>query len=425
MTTRPILRNACLLLLAAVQGCAFFTGTKALSSKTNNNNIKIGLVASFSGSNAGSGTTLLDSVNMAVDQVNTTGLLGGRYIQLVFGDDKSDPTTAVPVANDLLSQGAVALIGPNSSGSAADVLANVAKPKGLPMISPNASSPDFSDPSKIDGGGCFFRTCPSDSIQGKVIATKAAALGYKKMVVIHTDNSYGVGLANVMEGAFKGQGGTIQKDLVYPYNADPQSQASYDFENKVVKPALDQNPDAIMLVGYSSDASLIINAWITDGRLPKLKWIFTDATNRQDFIDNVKDKTRLQGQIGTAPYADPAFLTKFRAQFPNDPGVHGATAYDAMALIALAIAQSGQATPDAIRAHLRAVSGPDGEKVGSSPSDLATGLADAAAGKPIAYMGWSGPFNFDEHGDMASGKFQVWTVGADNKLANTDEVLSP
>jgi ABC-type branched-subunit amino acid transport system substrate-binding protein len=409
-----------LVILAAValtQGCAFFAHPKVPSTDTNT--IKIGLIASFSGNNAGSGATLFDAIDMALKQININGVLNGRKIEILRGDDKSDPATAVTVAADEISKGAVALIGPNSSGSAKEVLAKAAKPAGIPMISPNATSPDFSDPAKVDSGGFFFRTAPSDSLQGKVIAQKAKKLGYKKLAVIHTDNTYGNGLASVLEQSFGDASASV--DVSYQFISDPQAQAAFDYTKPLGK-VLDAKADAIVLVGFASDASIIINDWILDGRQQNVPWIFTDSTNRQDFIDNVKDKTRLEGKIGTAPYSDPAFVEKFKALYPNDPGVHGSPAFDAMVLIALAIAQAQSATPAAIRDHLQAVSGPSGTTIG--PDDIAKGLTDAAAGKPIAYTGWAGPYNFDARGDMATGKYVIWTSQA-GKVTTTSEILSP
>ena len=94
----------------------------------------------------------------------------------------------------------------------------------------------------------------------------------------------------------------------------------------------------------------------------------------------------------------------------------------AIVLIALAIAQAQQATPGAIRDHLRAVSGPAGEPIG--PDAIAQGLGDAAAGKAVAYTGWAGPFNFDEHGDMATSKYAIWTI-KNGKNITTSEILTP
>jgi branched-chain amino acid transport system substrate-binding protein len=335
------------------------------------------------------------------------------------GDDKSDADTAVAVALDHIAKGAVALVGPNSSALAKRVLLEAAKPKQVAMISPSATSPDFSDPSKIDGGGFFFRTAPSDALQGKVLASRCKAKGYKKIAVIHVDNTYGNGLAGVLEANFGSSDASV--DVKYKDISNPGDQASYDY-GAIVGQALAATPDAIVLAGYSSDASLIVNAWQRDGRLPKVPWLFTDSIYRQDFIDNVADKAKLEGMVGTAPYTDPAFVDRFKARFPGDPGYRGGSTYDALALIGLAIASGKDASAKGIRDHLRGVSGPSGSAV--TPDTLDQGLKDAAAGKAVAYTGWVGRIEWDEHGDMSSGKYLIWNVTG-GKVGATSEVVTP
>jgi branched-chain amino acid transport system substrate-binding protein len=403
--------------LAALQGCAFFTGPKAT---TTGATIKVGLVGSFSGNNAGNGDTILDAANMALEKINAGGVLGGQKIEIIKGDDKSDPDTAAQVANQLIGQGAVALIGPNSSGVAKKMLLDAAKPKQVPMITPSATSPDFSDPGKIDGGGYFFRTVPSDALQGKVLANKAVALGYKTLAVIQVDNPYGNGLTNVLSTSFKAKGGTVL-DIKYDEIPDPQAQAAYDYASRV-KQALDGNPNAIVFVGYPGEGSIILNEWQRTGLKKDMAWMFTDATDRQDFVDNVKDKTAVEGKFGTAPLTDPKFVDLYTARYKADPGFDGGAAYDALCLIALAIETGKAATAASIKANLRLVSGPAGTAF--QPDNIAAALAAARAGSLVNYEGWSGPVDLDEHGDVTSGKYVIWNIKG-GKVANTTEVLTP
>ncbi|MDB5101576.1 MAG: hypothetical protein JWM80_5997 [Cyanobacteria bacterium RYN_339] len=405
--------------VAVMQGCAFFTSNKPAA--TGSGTIKIGLVGSFSGSNAGNGDTILNAANMALAKINTAGVLAGQKLEIIKGDDKSDPDTAATVAQQLIGQGAVAFIGPNSSGVAKKMLETTAKPGKVAMISPSATSPDFSDPSKIDSGGYFFRTVPSDALQGKVLANKATALGYKSLAVIHVENPYGTGLTNVLTTSFKATGGTVL-DLKYPEISDPQAQAAYDYA-ALVKQALAANPSAIVLVAYPSEGSIVINEWLRAGQKRDLPWMFTDATDRQDFVDNIKDKSAVENKFGTAPLTDPKFVELYSAQFNKaDPGFDGGAAYDALCLIALAIENGKAATAASIRDNLRKVSGPAGTAF--QPDNIAAALAAAKAGTAVNYEGWSGPVDLDEHGDVTSGKYVIWSVKG-GKVANTTEVLSP
>jgi branched-chain amino acid transport system substrate-binding protein len=412
------LQSLVLSLCLLTQGCAFFAGAKPAANS--GATVKIGFVGSFSGDNAGNGDTVLKAVNMALNQINTVGVLGGRKLQIIQADDKSDPDTGAAVALDLINQGAVALIGPNSSGIAEKIVLKAAVPKGVPMISPSATSPEFSDPTQVDTKGFFFRTVPSDALQGKLIATRAKKLGYTKLAVIHVDNVYGNGLSKVLEQSFGDATKTI--DISYPYVADPQKQSTIDFAS-VVSKALDAKPSGVVLVSYLADGSSVMNEWIRSGRNKGLPWIFTDATDQQAFVDNIKDKSYVEGKFGTAPATDPEFVKRFMALYSNtSPGFDGGAGFDALCLIALAIEEAKSATPSAIRDHLRTVSAPPGETI--TPDTITQGLLDVRSGKKVNFEGWEGSDDFDEHGDVLTGKYVIWNV-KDGKVADTTEIVSP
>lgn len=409
------LQAAVLLACALAQGCAFFTGPKAQPAQ---DGIKVGFVGSFSGDNAGNGDTVLNGLDMALSQINTVGVLGGHKLTILRGDDKSDPATGAQVANDLISQGAVALIGPNSSGIAEQIILNAAKPHGVPMISPSATSPIFSDPAQVDTGGYFFRTVPSDALQGKLLAERAKQRGYKKLAVIHVVNSYGTGLAKVLEDSF---GSDNALDVSYPYESDPQKQSAIDY-NAVITKAMDFNPDCVVLIAYVADGSNVVNSWLSSGRGKAIPWMFSDATYQKAFIQNVHDQSRMNGFIGTAPATDPTFLNRYRSQYLTTPSYDSGSGYDALALVALAIEEASAATPQAIRDHLRSVSGPDGDKI--TPDTILDGLAKLRAKGKVNYEGWEGPDDLDEHGDVTTGKYVIWKIDGDT-VTDTSEIISP
>jgi hypothetical protein len=81
------------------------------------------------------------------------------------------------------------------------------------------------------------------------------------------------------------------------------------------------------------------------------------------------------------------------------------TQYDAVVLMALAIAKGGAATTESVHKNLRSVAGPPGEKINAQHLDKALKLIKE--GKDIDYDGVSGSCDFDEHGDVP-GSFEVW-----------------
>lgn len=385
--------------------------------------IKLGVIAPASGTNAEKGESVYNGAQLAVEQINAAGGVLGKKLSLLKADDQSDNLKAPPKAAKLIDQGVVALIGNVQSSVTKAVLLEQAKPKGVVMVSPGSTSPDFSNPAKIDHQGWFFRTVPTDALQGKAIAKRAFEAGYKKLGIINVDNTYGNGLAGVLKQSFEANPGCTTVQVTYPDEATPRS--SY---NDVITPVLGQKPDAIALIAYPGAGSQIYNDWITSGAEPQMPWLFSEALKADSFVVNVKDAGKIEGKTGTAPYSGGAnydrFAKDYEARFRIPPGPYSVNAYDAAVLIALAMQKGQAATREAVKANLLGVSAGSGTLVKPGLEGVKAGLALLQIGQSVNYDGASGPVDLDEHGDVTSGTYVVWKVQG-KAIQLTDEVLTP
>jgi branched-chain amino acid transport system substrate-binding protein len=80
------------------------------SQKAGQEPVKIGLVAALTGESALSGEAITRGLQVAIDEVNTAGVLGGRPLELVSRDDESDPAKGVATARELIEQEDVAVV---------------------------------------------------------------------------------------------------------------------------------------------------------------------------------------------------------------------------------------------------------------------------------------------------------------------------
>ena len=401
-------------LAALSTGCALLAPTKAPGA--GGGAIAIGVLSSFSGTSAANGPTVRNGVQLAVDRLNAAGGVIGRKLEVVVGDDRSDRTAAAAAATELIGKNVVAIVGPNSSSSAREALLNATVAKGIVLISPAATSPSLTDPTQVAAQGWFFRTVPHDGFQGRVLARKASGAGHAKLAVIHVDSPYGQGLAGSLKAAFEAEGGRTATLVPYPEAATPK--ASYA---DVVGQALEAGPDAVVLVGYPGESSVMINDWRLSGRGASLKWYFADALQRRSFVENVADAKSLEGQLGTAPATSPTFAADYKAAYGEDPSFAAAAAYDAAMLVALAVEAGKSADRLQIRENLRAVSA-EGEAVG--PAKVAEALQAIRAGKNVDYEGYAGRVDLDQFGDVATAAYEIWTV-KDRQIVSTGEVLTP
>ena len=132
--------------------------------------IKLGVLFGYTGPIASLTPGMAKGAELAMKEVSDSGaLLGGAKVVSVRGDSTcTDSAAARAAAERLVTSDKVnAIVGGDCSGVTIAMLQQVAKPNGIVMISPSATSPALST---IEDDGLFFRTAPSDARQGEVVA---------------------------------------------------------------------------------------------------------------------------------------------------------------------------------------------------------------------------------------------------------------
>ncbi|MCD6679380.1 MAG: ABC transporter substrate-binding protein [Burkholderiaceae bacterium] len=377
----------------------------------------IGSVMSLTGSLGALGQEIAKGAQLGVADLNAAGGVNGCKIELSLLDDQTSPSVGVDAARKLIDvQHVPAIVGALASGVSASILTSATVGSNVVLISPSSTSPAFTqlaDDGKTNG--YWFRTCPSDALQGVAMAKLATDAGIKKVAILYLNNPYGEGLSKEFSAAFKKSGGAITQNVVY----NP-SQPSYRSE---VNKALNPKPDALFLIGYPGDGTTLAREWIAAGG-PQ-KFLFPDGLQSQDFVKDVGAQY-LKEVHGTAAGAvDTPSLELFKKEFQAKYGALPAqpyitNAYDATVLIGLAMAQSKKNDSTAIRDALRKVTDPKGEKIYAGVESLKKGLQMAAEGKAIQYVGASGPLQFDKNGDIDAPRV-VWDV-KDGKVTPTGMV---
>lgn len=378
----------------------------------------VGAVMSLTGSLGVLGQQIAKGSELAISDLNAARSGNTCELKLSLLDDQTSPSVGVDAAKKLVDvQQVPALIGALSSGVSAAILTSVTAPSQVVQISPASTSPTFSDLAKQGKtGGFWFRTCPSDALQGLAMAKVAHDAGLKKVAVMYLNNPYGQGLSQEFTAGFRQLGGTVTENVVY----NP-SQPSYRAE---VGKALSPAPDALFLIGYPGDGTTITREWIAAGG-PQ-KFLFPDGLESQDFVNDVGAQY-MKDVHGTAPGTDKTpslatFQNEFQAKFGTLPTqAYIPNAYDATVLVGLAMEQARSSKGPAIRDAIRKVTDPKGQKVYAGVAELKKAAALLAEGKSIQYVGATGPLQFDANGDIAA-PMQVWNVSAQGKVEPTGMV---
>ena len=370
----------------------------------------VGMVVSLTGPAGRFGQAASKSVELAFNELNkAAGASGvaGCKLAMDLRDAQSQGSVAVDQARQLVDLKKVpALIGGIISSVSIPIVTSVTGPAGVVQISPASTSPTLTKlANEGKTNGWFFRTITSDALQGTAAAKYAIDQGMGNLTIIHVNNDFGVNMLAEFKRAFEALGGKIIS--VTPYNAQ---QPSYNAE---VTNALKGDPPALYFIGYPGDGTTIVRTWIQQGG-PQ-KFLLNDGMNAADFIKGVGPQF-LTNAFGTSSGTSKTPSTEFFASaYPAmsggfDAGAPAADrAFDAAAILGLAIAHAGKFEAAAIRDSIRKVTEPGGEVVHAGPQGFARAMQLIREKKPVRYAGVIGAVQFDKNGDIV-GPFRTWRI---------------
>jgi ABC-type branched-subunit amino acid transport system substrate-binding protein len=370
----------------------------------------VGMVVSLTGAAGRFGQAASKSVEFAFNELNkAAGAQGiaGCKLAVDLRDAQSQGSVAVDQARQLVDLKKVpAIIGGIISSVSIPIVTSVTGPAGVVQISPASTSPTLTKlGNEGKTNGWFFRTITSDALQGTAAAKYAIDQGMKTLSIIHVNNDFGVNMLAEFRRAYEALGGKLVS--VTPYN--PQ-QPSYNAE---VTNALKGDPPALYFIGYPGDGTTIVRTWIQQGG-PQ-KFLLNDGMNAADFIKGVGPQF-LANAFGTSSGTNKTPSSEFFASgYPAmsggfDAGAPAADrAFDAAAILGLAIAHAGKFEAAAIRDSIRKVTEPGGEVVHAGPQGFARALQLIKEKKPVRYAGVIGAVQFDKNGDIV-GPFRTWRI---------------
>jgi branched-chain amino acid transport system substrate-binding protein len=216
------------------------------SASLNSNVIRIGEVGSMTGSEATFGRSTHQGVELAVKQINESGGINGKKLEIVLMDNQSKPDEAAMAVTKLVTQEKVVAILGEVASSRSIAMAAIAQDYKIPMISPSSTNPKVTEL-----GDYIFRVCFIDPFQGQVMAKFAKNdLKAKKAAILRDVKSdYSTGLTEYFRTAFTQAGGQIV--LEESYNS-----GDIDFKSQLTA-IRTKTPDVIYVPGYYTEVGLI------------------------------------------------------------------------------------------------------------------------------------------------------------------------
>ena len=316
-----------MIIVVLVCGCA---------NRTDNDMIKVGVVAPISGSSAMVGDTQLKGIRLAVKQINESGGIHNKEIVLIEEDDQQDPKTAVSAINKLVSSDEVIAVIGTVNSSCTLAMMDVTENNQIPLVTPISSGIAITDPSN----NYIVRLQASDILQAKAITEYAINdLGYTKIAVMYQNDDFGSGGKEVAVNVLNNAG-------IEPLAVEAFDPSATDMTAQLVK-IKEHEPEAIIMwtmYGCGAtialqcdqlglDCDLLGGGGLTNAKLYELAQdSAVGILNTQTFFPD-KEK---------ASEAAAKFIEAYETEYGMLPDSNAAMSYDAMMVLAEGLKTAGE-----------------------------------------------------------------------------------
>ena len=312
-------------LLALTSALAFSMGALAADP------IKIGVDGPFTGGSSSMGVSMRDGVRLAAEEINKSGGVLGRQIQLIERDDEAKNERGVQIAQEFVN-----------------------KEKVVAAVGYINTHQFDKDPENY-----VFRNAAHDSIQAPMIVEEAITRrGYKKVAILADSTNYGQLGREDLERALKNKG-------ITPVAVEKFNIKDVDMTAQLLK-SKEAGAEAVLTYGIGPELAQIANGMTKLGwKVPIIgSWTLAMA----NFIDNAGpggDGARMPQTFIQEPtnpkrkaFID-AFVGKFKPKNNRmDSPVSAAQGYDSIYLLAAAIKQAGSTDGPKIKAALEDLQAP-------------------------------------------------------------------
>jgi len=373
---------------------AICLGGSAVAEET----LKIGKISSRSGVFAIFGTSGERGAILAQEEINATGGILGRKIELITTDSKSRPEEASRLFRELLAQNVMVVIGTIATGET-QAVSTLAREEKKPFFATLGYGRFLTEEA---GHPYFFRLISNSAAYYGPMVDRLLKDGHKKFCTINNDFAFAKDLNTSVMGDLKKKNPDMQVldgcEFWVPLGTT-------DFSTYLTA-IISKKPDVVMfggLVGPSGRAFVqqanqfgLFQRMI--GAHPALGWPANAVGLRES---DIPKRTIITGGDYPYPIPDTAASKKFydayKKRWNEDPVSEGAHTYTTMMFIKKAFEKAGKIDRDAFMAATGNLSivHPSMGEITMRPFDN-----QSTAGVWVGYLGWSKQYNRPGMEDM-------------------------
>ena len=324
------------LVLVSVVGCS----TKSSGS----GDITIGVLVPLSGSEAYYGKDMLQSYQLACDEINAAGGVLGRNLKLYEADDGCEPTMATQAASKIISKGVDFVVGGYGSNATIPTLQQFYD-EDLMMLISCANSTEIT---KLNLEQSFMINSPGTHAAVTLVEI-CKSLDTKKVALIHQGDAYTKDLSDICSE-------TLPKSNIEIATVQVMEKGSQDVAS-IVTAIRNSGADFVYWCGYHADGSNVIKQLRQGGYTGNIA--VGDGSASVELIEACGASG--EGVYVTSPpfveFAEGGekFVNDYTAKFGMAPGTYASLCYDTIYLLKKAIEDTGSTDYKKVRDAVAAI----------------------------------------------------------------------
>jgi branched-chain amino acid transport system substrate-binding protein len=305
-------------------------------------------------------------MELAVDQINAKGGIGGKKVEVITRDDNANPGDVVRAAEELISREKVDFLAGAFLSNTGLALADFAKQKKVFYL---AGEP-LTDKMTWQGGNQYtFRLRPGTYMQAAMLVPEAVKLKKKRWAIVYPNYEYGQSAV----AAFKNLMKAAQPDVEFvTEQAPPLGKIE---AGAVVQALADSKPDAIFNVLFGADLSKFVREGNTRGLFDG-RSVVSVLTGEPEYLDPLKDEAPNGWIVTGYPWngintaAHKTFLDAYQAKFKDYPRLGSVVGYTMIMAAAAGVEKAKSTDSDKLVAAFKGlqVDSPFG-KISFRPED--------------------------------------------------------
>jgi branched-chain amino acid transport system substrate-binding protein len=301
--------------------------------------VRVGAIVSRSGAASSYGEQVTRGFDLAVEQINASGGVDGRRLELLYRDDSTNPEIGLAALRGLVEQDRVSTVLGAVSSTVTVRLAPYCERHKVLLMSPTASAPQLSE-----AGDYIFRAFPSDVLEGTSMAEFARDLGLDRVAILAVDNEYGSSLTRAFTDRLKASGGNVVASLTFP-----EGDTSAIADAVAALPGL--APRGLYIPAYASDLATVLRL-LRETRIRPIVLGTSSAGSEVIRASGPAAENLVFPMSSFDPASDNAevhaFAAAFKARYGSEPDMYAAHGYDTVRVLAAAATLAGSWGADEI-----------------------------------------------------------------------------